>query len=150
MKAVSVHQPFAFAILHLGKSVENRSWRTHHRGPLLIHASKTRTSYDRVAPDFAARYGAGLPDWDSLPTRAVVGVADVVDCIRSDQRADDKWAEKDCWCWVLANPRAFSKAIPFAGAQLFFEVPDELVAGELSRLAGRTEVALPLRIDRRA
>lgn len=39
--AVSLMQPWPWAILHLGKDVENRTWRTGHRGPILIHASRT-------------------------------------------------------------------------------------------------------------
>jgi len=42
MKALSVRQPWAHAILHLGKRVENRDWRgCNYRGPVLLHASKT-------------------------------------------------------------------------------------------------------------
>ena len=41
MKALSIRQPWAWAILHAGKRVENRDWQgCHYRGPLLIHASK--------------------------------------------------------------------------------------------------------------
>ncbi|MBL8866467.1 MAG: ASCH domain-containing protein, partial [Planctomycetia bacterium] len=47
MLALSIHQPWAHAILHFGKSVENRTWSTSYRGPLLIHAAKSRASYDR-------------------------------------------------------------------------------------------------------
>jgi hypothetical protein len=39
VKALTIRQPWAYAILRLGKDVENRSWRTHYRGPLLIHAA---------------------------------------------------------------------------------------------------------------
>ena len=31
--------PWAWATIYGGKDVENRSWRTAYRGPLLIHAS---------------------------------------------------------------------------------------------------------------
>ena len=41
MKALSIRQPWAWAIIHAGKDVENRPWGTRYRGPLLIHASKT-------------------------------------------------------------------------------------------------------------
>lgn len=39
-KALSLRQPWAWAVVHGYKDVENRSWSTKHRGPLLIHASK--------------------------------------------------------------------------------------------------------------
>lgn len=40
MKALSIRQPWAHAILHLGKRVENRDWAgCACRGPVLLHAS---------------------------------------------------------------------------------------------------------------
>ncbi len=43
MKAITVRQPWAWAIMHGGKDVENRSRNIvgSYRGPLLIHASLT-------------------------------------------------------------------------------------------------------------
>ena len=42
-KVLSIRQPFADFILAGTKWVENRTWRTQHRGPLWIHASKIET-----------------------------------------------------------------------------------------------------------
>ncbi|MQA14935.1 MAG: ASCH domain-containing protein [Pseudonocardiaceae bacterium] len=41
MRALSIRQPWAWAILHAGKDVENRSWPIRHRERLVIHAAKT-------------------------------------------------------------------------------------------------------------
>lgn len=42
MKALSLRQPWAYAVLSLGKRVENRDWAgCSYRGPVLLHASKT-------------------------------------------------------------------------------------------------------------
>lgn len=38
MKALTVKQPWAWAIIHGGKDVENRSRKTNYRGKLCIHA----------------------------------------------------------------------------------------------------------------
>ena len=38
MKVLSIRQPWAWAIVRGWKTVENRNWRTDHRGPLAIHA----------------------------------------------------------------------------------------------------------------
>ena len=40
MKALSIRQPWVWAITHAGKRVENRSWPCNYRGPVLLHASK--------------------------------------------------------------------------------------------------------------
>ncbi len=42
MKVLSIRQPWAWAIIYGGKDVENRTWSTNYRGPLLIHAGKAR------------------------------------------------------------------------------------------------------------
>jgi hypothetical protein len=38
VKALTLRQPWAWAAIYGGKDVENRRWKTRHRGPLLIHA----------------------------------------------------------------------------------------------------------------
>ena len=38
MKALTIRQPWAWAIIFDGKDVENRSWNTSYRGDLAIHA----------------------------------------------------------------------------------------------------------------
>lgn len=40
MKALSIQQPWAWAIVKRDKRVENRTWPTTYRGPVLIHASQ--------------------------------------------------------------------------------------------------------------
>ena len=39
MKALSLRQPWASLIADGRKTIETRTWRTHYRGPLAIHAS---------------------------------------------------------------------------------------------------------------
>ena len=41
MKALSVHQPWAWLIVNGIKIVENRSWSTEFRGRFLVHAGLT-------------------------------------------------------------------------------------------------------------
>ncbi|MCW5318373.1 ASCH domain-containing protein, partial [Nostoc sp. KVJ3] len=43
MKALSVRQPWAWAIIYALKNVETRGWPIHYRGDILIHAAKTCT-----------------------------------------------------------------------------------------------------------
>lgn len=133
MRAVSVHQPWAWAILHAGKVFENRTWRTRHRGPLLIHASKSTSGLGHWhAEEWEGQFGCELPRRADLAFRALVGIVDVIDCVRIEDVPRDhpgrRWAEGP-WCWVLANPRPFAEPIPYRGRQLLFEVPDEVLAG---------------------
>lgn len=43
MKAITVRQPWAWAIIHAGKDIENRSWKTKTRGRVAIHAASGMT-----------------------------------------------------------------------------------------------------------
>ncbi|USQ97289.1 ASCH domain-containing protein [Caulobacter sp. RL271] len=38
--ALSILQPWAWLIVNGYKDIENRKWRTHRRGPILIHTGK--------------------------------------------------------------------------------------------------------------
>jgi ASCH domain len=44
MRTLSLRQPWAWLVVNGYKDIENRSWRTNHRGPLVIHASSTTTT----------------------------------------------------------------------------------------------------------
>jgi hypothetical protein len=89
--ALSIRQPWAWAILHAGKDVENRDWPTNLRGGFSIHAAKgmSRNEYD----DFVAFYEGGIrqqhPELPRCPPRAalerggIVGQAELVACVRA-------------------------------------------------------------------
>jgi len=127
MKALSIHQPWAWAILHAGKTVENRTWSTRYRGPLLVHASKTKASYDREAKfDWLKMYGIALPKWEELAVGALVGVVELVDCLPVSQVEQNPWVEGPV-CWVLMNPRKCESHVVYRGAQGLFEVPDSIL-----------------------
>lgn len=144
MKAISIQQPWAAAILRLGKTVENRTWATRHRGPLLIHAGKSRRWYDSLDPAAWLRtFGVPLPGVADLPFGAIVGRVDVIACVRlappGSPAADDelarlvagsRWASGP-WCWVLRNPRAAAVPVPYPGTTMLFEVPDASVPPDL-------------------
>lgn len=88
-KALSIMQPWAALIVHGVKDVENRSWSTRFRGPVLIHAGK---SYDDMAQDdvdggIHPVTGAelDLPDGVTFPTGGIVGTAEIVDCVTASR-----------------------------------------------------------------
>jgi hypothetical protein len=130
ISALTIRAPWAHAILHLGKDVENRSYPIKHRGPLLIHTSARLARADREA---ASRLGIEV---GQLITGAIIGVVDVVDCVRG---ARSRWADADCWHWLLANPRAFRRPIPYRGQLRVFQVPRDVLAAR--RRTGRLAAA---------
>jgi hypothetical protein len=122
-RAISIRQPWAYAILHLGKDVENRPMRTHYRGRILIQASL------KVEDEEARKLKL---DPDELPTGAIVGSVEIVDCIRNSR---SKWAIRGQWHWLLKNPRALAKPILLKGALGFIRVPGRLLKGTRFRTA---------------
>jgi hypothetical protein len=121
MKALSVCQPWAWAIVHGLKTVENR-WRpTRHRGPLVIHASRSRRY---LGQDFRGLL-PGLPPAEQLDFGALVGVVEVVGCVPLAEAEGDPFALGP-WCWLLARARRI-RPVPFKGQVGLFHVPDQVV-----------------------
>lgn len=93
MKALSIRQPWAWAILHAGKRIENRTWATRYRGPILIHAGIYRPGQADV-DDFNAVFFNAFPDVEerrritgrfcearALERGGIVGRARILDCV---------------------------------------------------------------------
>lgn len=121
MKILTVKQPWAWGLIHGPKRIENRSWVTDYRGPLLIHAGSSRTALgdeEGLFPD--------LPPYDRLVYGAVIGVVDLVDCVPVERVTDDPFAEGP-WCWVTANPRPLPRAFPCRGMLGLWAPPAGLV-----------------------
>jgi hypothetical protein len=99
---------------------------------VVVHASKTRSSYDREARlDWSQVYGVELPKWEELVVGAIVGVVELVDCLPVSRVEPSPWVEGRI-CWVLSNPRSFADPALYRGAQGLFDVPDALIATEFN------------------
>lgn len=153
MKAISLWQPWASAIALGLKRVETRSWPTKHRGPIAIHAAKSKVGVQRAADEavlieVAQALGIAKPSlWTArrrleslLPFGAIVAVAELVEC---DQSTPDLVAHARSfrlgelellmgdwtagrWLWRLDNIRAVDPPVPTIGRQGLFEVPEVL------------------------
>jgi hypothetical protein len=121
MKALSVCQPWAWAIVTGLKKIENRSRPTRHRGPLVIHASRSRRY---LKGDYAGLL-PGLPPEDQLDFGALLGVVEVVDSVPVAEVEGNPFAIGP-WCWLLAKARPI-QPIPFKGQVSLFNVADRLV-----------------------
>ncbi|MEH1869303.1 MAG: ASCH domain-containing protein [Nostoc sp.] len=67
MKALSVRQPWAWAIIYALKNIENRGWPIHYRGDILIHTAKTCTQKEyQLAREFCQGMGVVIPELISL------------------------------------------------------------------------------------
>jgi hypothetical protein len=133
LKGLSIRQPWAWLIANGHKDIENRTWSTHFRGRVLIHASSgmTRGEYED-ALDFLEWKnfdGIALPEHDKLLRGGIVGVATITDCVRS---SDSPWHMPDCWGFRIAD----AQPLPFValpGKLRFFDVDESL--GEMQACA---------------
>ena len=106
MKALSVRQPWAHLIITGIKDIENRTWRTTYRGPILIHAGKTfdADAYDWVRSEMCVQ----LPPPCEIPRGGIVGCAWILGCTHAHP---SPWFTGP-WGWVLDPSRA--ELLPFA------------------------------------
>lgn len=146
MKALTVQQPWAWAILHGGKLVENRTWATKHRGELAVHAGARLSErgcqllpdyLDRANPDALAAYTD--PSLE-LAYGAVLGTVDLIGChVAGEGCCDSLWGEhaydehrgrtrRDLFHWELDNVRPLAEPVPCRGALQLWTVPPDVQA----------------------
>jgi len=114
LRALSVRQPWAWAIIYAGKDIENRSWQNKHTiGTIAIHASLGQERIYQLPPR------ARRPQPDEITLGAIIGVVDVVDVVDSHR---SRWFEGPLG-WVLRNPRPLNRPIACKGALGLWVVP---------------------------
>lgn len=148
MKAISIRPAWAWLIVRPDltgqsrldaiarqeiKDIENRTWRTAHRGPVLIHASKgiTRGEYQDVQDYLFELFETGpydgtlitLPKFEALQRGGIVGMANITNCLPESR---SRWQIPGRNGFALANARALPFT-PLKGTLRFFDVPDDLV-----------------------
>ena len=114
MRVLTVRQPWADAIAHLGKDVENRTWSTKYRGPLAILAGR---AYDAEARPEVERL-AGVRLLLPLAAGTVLALADLVDVHHADDHTEpcSPWAQPGQFHWVLTNPRPLDRPYGLIGS----------------------------------
>lgn len=135
MKALSLARPWPELILAAGKTIENRTWTTVYRGPLLLHASKTWQG-DRIGATTDVELD------ETQHPAGVVGVVDLVDiCTAAANTADTvcqcgPWAMPHHNHWRLANPRRLTDPVPCSGQLGLWTPPGNVQAAVAARLDG--------------
>ncbi len=131
MKALSIRQPWAWLVAAGIKDIENRTWRTSYRGPLLIHASAgmTRQEYED-AFQFALEAGGiqiahRMPGVNELERGGIVGVVDLFDVVPSSLRTS-QWQVEGCYGLAVRNARPLP-FIQYKGQLGIFDMPDSLL-----------------------
>lgn len=127
MKALTVHQPWAWAIAHGHKTVENRPWTTSYRGPLAVHAGRR---HDPRAVAVFERAGVAMPD--DMPRGVIVAVVDLVDVVDDHP---SPWSFVEHRHWLLANVRRLDRPVPARGRLGLWALDDATITAVFEALA---------------
>jgi hypothetical protein len=138
MKTITICQPHAHFIAHGPKRVENRTWRTTHRGPIAIHAGKSLKYFRGLSTSHLFRcYGLNPPPINgpaAMVFGAVIAVADLIDVVAYPDVFDHYPAicptryVQGPWCWILDNVRTLERPIPSNGKQSLWNIADDVIA----------------------
>jgi hypothetical protein len=139
MRALSVRQPWAWAIARGHKAVLNCGGDTGFRGEVAVHAS---LSIDLEAFDSplirAARWDPGDPE---ATIGGIVAVASLVSICAEARAARPcgcgEWALPGAFHWRLADPRPLSWPVLTVGQQGVWELAPRVAADVARLLSGR-------------
>lgn len=128
MKALALRQPWAYAVTHLGKRIENRTWAypPAMRGErIAIHAG-ARSGLDADGVEFLASLGHQI-DVEGMPYGAVVLTAKLGYVLK--ERPDGPLAV--WWCgplaWRLRDVIVLPTPVPCRGRQKLWELPEDVL-----------------------
>lgn len=120
--ALSIRQPWCWAILFAGKDIENRSWQAvnhslRKRGRVCIHAAKglKKDEYEDAAAFMRQVIGIECPAAVDLDRGGIIGSVEVVDVVTE---SDSAWFMGPRGL-VLRDPRP-CEFIPSTGALGYF------------------------------
>lgn len=132
--ALSVQQPWAWAILHAGKDVENRTWKPPDDlvgRRLWLHAYAPQLQ-QCIEPEDIVPVGSRieLPRFDELPTGVILGSFLLLGTASSSL---SHWYAPGAIAWRIAEPLPLRKPVRASGMQgmPIWPVPAEILT-ELS------------------
>lgn len=117
MKVLTIKEPWATLIIDGYKKYEFRSWRTHYRGKILIHAGM---SLERDMLERFKEYNL------NCSKGAIIGEAELVDCILVDEKFNQDLRKIDpivygrsnhveTYAWKLENVIKYDNPIYIKG-----------------------------------
>lgn len=120
LRGLTIKQPWAWLIAQGHKTIENRTWSTAHRGPLVIVAGRKT---DPEGLKLASRLEIELDQ--ELPT-GLVCVVDLVDVrpvsdLTPEERRDP--VASGPYCWTLKRPRLLKAPVLDPGNVRLIQVP---------------------------
>ena len=118
IKCLTIKQPWASLIMMGMKDREIRTQRTHIRGLIAIHTSKT--------PDVEMMKTSGLNS-EAFINGCIIGIAKLRDCIQLSWQK-----EEGQWSWLITPVCIFKKPIPYSGNLGMWDLNLEVIKEELN------------------
>jgi hypothetical protein len=128
LKCLTLTPPWSTLVMTAAKRIETRSWKTDYRGLLGIHAAKGFPKDARALcssePFKRTLYAAGYFGPDDLPTAALLGTVQLVDCgpvesvrgmLSADERAFGDYSDGR-YAWLFDDPQPYPAPMPMKGA----------------------------------
>ena len=133
MKVLSIRQPWATLIMAGQKDIENRTWRTHERGHIAIHACSNFNGLFNAERKKVVRLckAQGFDDLalklESLehrdyPFGAILGTAELFDCVDFN---DSPWFTGP-FGFRLRDIRPLKRPMPIKGMLGLWTLPEEI------------------------
>jgi hypothetical protein len=88
-----------------GKNVENRSWHTKLRGPMILHVSSYKPyaeEYREAEPQICELSDVDLPQVPDLPFGGICGVM-WIDGMPQPTQINDRWHQAACYGWQIGK-----------------------------------------------
>lgn len=127
MLALTLKKPWMFAILRLGKSIENRSWKPWQKvigKRIALHCGH---GFDKEGFEWILHHNKTVVQEDLLNTFEggyISGTA-VIESYQyiNEIKQPSIWAFGD-YCWKLSDVRELNKPIKCKGSQLLWKIPE--------------------------
>jgi hypothetical protein len=114
LRALTVRQPWAWAIIHAGKNIENRTWTNRHAiGVVAIHAGSGTDPLNEWPR------GVRKPKNGELIHGAIIGIVEIVGVV---ERHDSKWFRGPLG-WLLRKPQPLAVPIHCRGHLGLWRLP---------------------------
>ena len=111
MKALSIHPYYALAIFALEKSVEVRTWKTEHRGEILICST-------------AKKFSGTIPS-HALCTAVIKDIEPMKKKHLKAALMEGEPVPKDCYAWILDDIKVI-KPFPIKGKLSLWECDHDI------------------------
>ncbi len=142
MKALTIHQPFAWAIFNAGKNIENRNWRPPQEligQRIAVHVSQPQRwpnheEWERISVVICARQRGlcldDFPDPTMMERGSVIGTIEIGAVTDTQEFGVASWWYDDAsrYAWWIRKPRTLEVPIQCRGNQGLWRLPAEVEA----------------------